>query len=80
MTRITRIGADETVARQFLFQSAPIRVIRGSKSFSVNLLQSGPGPAAFNMALDEALLDAVSKTDKLDKLKAEVGQKGEPNA
>ena len=33
-----------------------------------------------NDKLDEALLDAVSKTDKLDKLKAEVGQKGEPNA
>jgi len=30
--------------------------------------------------LDEALLDAVSKTEKLDKLKAEVGEKGEPNA
>jgi hypothetical protein len=26
------------------------------------------------------LLEAVSKTDKLDKLKAEVGPKGEPNA
>jgi hypothetical protein len=26
------------------------------------------------------LLDAVSKTDKLDKLKSEVGTKGEPNA
>ena len=33
-----------------------------------------------NEKLDEALLDAVSKTEKLDKLKSEVGEKGEPNA
>jgi len=38
------------------------------------------GTLQTNDKLDEALLDAVSKTDKLDKLKAEVGQKGEPNA
>ena len=38
------------------------------------------GTLQTNEKLDEALLEAVSKTDKLDKLKAEVGQKGEPNA
>ena len=38
------------------------------------------GTLQTNEKLDEALLDAVSKTDKLDKLKAEVGPKGEPNA
>ena len=38
------------------------------------------GTLQTNEKLDEALLDAVSKTDKLDKLKAEVGQKEEPNA
>lgn len=38
------------------------------------------GTLQTNERLDEALLEAVSKTDKLDKLKAEVGQKGEPNA
>src|ERR1700724_801668 len=37
------------------------------------------GTLQTNEKLDEALLDAVSKTDKLDKLKSEVG-KGEPNA
>src|ERR1035441_6308725 len=37
------------------------------------------GTLQTNDKLDEALLDAVSKTDKLDKLKSEVG-KGEPNA
>jgi len=38
------------------------------------------GTLQTNDKLDEALLDAVSKTDKLDKLKSEVGAKGEPNA
>src|SRR5215469_12311484 len=38
------------------------------------------GTLQTNEKLDEALLDAVSKTDKLDKLKAEVGPKEEPNA
>jgi type VI secretion system protein ImpB len=38
------------------------------------------GTLQTNDKLDEALLDAVSKTEKLDKLKAEVGEKGEPNA
>src|SRR5271169_1041697 len=38
------------------------------------------GTLQTNEKLDEALLDAVSKSDKLDKLKAEVGEKGEPNA
>jgi len=38
------------------------------------------GTLQTNEKLDEALLDAVSKTDKLDKLKSEVGTKGEPNA
>jgi len=37
------------------------------------------GTLQTNDKLDEALLDAVSKTEKLDKLKAEVGEKGEPN-
>jgi type VI secretion system protein ImpB len=37
------------------------------------------GTLQTNEKLDEALLEAVSKTDKLDKLKSEVG-KGEPNA
>lgn len=37
------------------------------------------GTLQTNEKLDEALLDAVSKTEKLDKLKAEVGEKGEPN-
>jgi type VI secretion system protein ImpB len=36
------------------------------------------GTLQTNEKLDEALLEAVSKTDKLDKLKSEVG-KGEPN-
>src|ERR1700739_3577088 len=38
------------------------------------------GTLQTNEKLDEALLDALSKSDKLDKLKAEVGEKGEPNA
>jgi type VI secretion system protein ImpB len=38
------------------------------------------GALQTNEKLDDALLEAVSKTDKLDKLKAEVGKKGEPNA
>jgi type VI secretion system protein ImpB len=38
------------------------------------------GTLQTNEKLDEALVDAVSKTDKLEKLKAEVGTKGEPNA
>jgi len=38
------------------------------------------GTLQTNEKLDEALLDAISKTDKLDKLKSEVGTKGEPNA
>ena len=38
------------------------------------------GTLQTNEKLDDALLEAVSKTDKLDKLKAEVGPKGEPNA
>jgi type VI secretion system protein ImpB len=37
------------------------------------------GTLQTNDKLDEALLDAVSKTEKLDKLKAEVSEKGEPN-
>jgi type VI secretion system protein ImpB len=37
------------------------------------------GTLQTNDKLDEALLDAVSKTEKLDKLKSEVGEKGEPN-
>ena len=37
------------------------------------------GTLQTNEKLDDALLEAVSKTDKLDKLKSEVG-KGEPNA
>src|ERR1017187_2501702 len=37
------------------------------------------GTLQTNEKLDEALLDAVSQTEKLDKLKSEVG-KGEPNA
>jgi type VI secretion system protein ImpB len=38
------------------------------------------GTLQTNEKLDDALVDAISKTDKLDKLKAEVGTKGEPNA
>jgi type VI secretion system protein ImpB len=37
------------------------------------------GTLQTNEKLDEALLEAVSKTEKLDKLKTEVGEKGEPN-
>jgi type VI secretion system protein ImpB len=38
------------------------------------------GTLQTNEKLDEALLDAVSKTEKLDKLKSEIGGKEEPNA
>lgn len=38
------------------------------------------GALQTNDKLDEALLDAVSNTDKLKKLKTEVGEKGESNA
>lgn len=38
------------------------------------------GTLQTNDKLDEALLDAVSKTEKLDKLKSEVGEKEGPNA
>jgi len=38
------------------------------------------GTLQTNEKLDEALLDAVSQTEKLEKLKSEVGEKGEPNA
>jgi len=38
------------------------------------------GTLQTNEKLDEALVDAVSNTDKMNKLKAEVGPKGEPNA
>ena len=38
------------------------------------------GTLQTNEKLDEALLDAVSKTEKLSKLKSEIGQKEEPNA
>jgi type VI secretion system protein ImpB len=38
------------------------------------------GTLQTNDKLDEALLDAVSNTEKLNKLKSEVGEKGEPNA
>jgi len=38
------------------------------------------GTLQTNDKLDEALLDAVSKTEKLDKLKSEVGQKEDSNA
>jgi len=37
------------------------------------------GTLQTNEKLDEALLDAVSKTEKLDKLKSEVGEKEGPN-
>ncbi len=37
------------------------------------------GTLQTNDKLDEALLDAVSKTEKLDKLKSEVSEKGELN-
>jgi len=37
------------------------------------------GTLQTNEKLDEALLDAVSKTENLDKLKSELGQKEEPN-
>jgi type VI secretion system protein ImpB len=37
------------------------------------------GTLQTNEKLDDALLDAVSKSEKLDKLKAEVGKKEEPN-
>src|ERR1700729_3156372 len=37
------------------------------------------GTLQTNEKLEEALLDAISKTDKLDKLKSEVGTKEEPN-
>jgi type VI secretion system protein ImpB len=38
------------------------------------------GTLQTNEKLDEALLEAVSQTEKLEKLKSEVGEKGEPNA
>lgn len=38
------------------------------------------GTLQTNEKLDEALLEAVSRTEKLEKLKSEVGEKGEPNA
>jgi len=38
------------------------------------------GTLQTNEKLDEALLDAVSKTEKLNKLKSEIGEKEEPNA
>jgi type VI secretion system protein ImpB len=37
------------------------------------------GTLQTNEKLDDALLEAVSKTEKLDKLKSEVGEKEEPN-
>jgi type VI secretion system protein ImpB len=37
------------------------------------------GTLQTNEKLDEALLDAVSQTEKLDKLKSEVGEKGDNN-
>ena len=37
------------------------------------------GTLQTNEKLDEALLEAVSKTEKLDKLKSEVGEKEESN-
>jgi type VI secretion system protein ImpB len=37
------------------------------------------GALQTNEKMDEALLDAVSQTEKLDKLKSEVGEKGENN-
>jgi type VI secretion system protein ImpB len=37
------------------------------------------GTLQTNEKLDEALLDAVSQTEKLDKLKTEVGEKEESN-
>src|SRR5262249_26390339 len=37
------------------------------------------GTLQTNEKLDEALLDAVSQTEKLKKLKAEVGEQEEPN-
>ena len=38
------------------------------------------GTLQTNERLDEALLDAVSTTEKLNKLKSEIGEKEEPNA
>jgi type VI secretion system protein ImpB len=38
------------------------------------------GTLQTNEKLDEALLDAVSKTEKLNKLKSEMGEKEDSNA
>jgi type VI secretion system protein ImpB len=38
------------------------------------------GTLQTNDKLDEALLDAISKTEKLNKLKSEIGEKEEPHA
>jgi len=45
-----------------------------------NRLNDLKGTLQTNDKLDEALLDAVSKTEKLDKLKAEVVRRGSPMA
>ena len=61
----------EQVARQV----KPLRELLDLRTRLADL----KGTLQTNEKLDEALLEAVSKTDKLDKLKGEIGEKEESN-
>jgi type VI secretion system protein ImpB len=61
----------EQVARQV----KPLRELLDLRTRLADL----KGTLQTNEKLDEALLEAVSKTEKLDKLKAELGSKEESN-
>ncbi|HLW79945.1 MAG TPA: type VI secretion system contractile sheath small subunit [Terriglobia bacterium] len=70
-------GLEDFEPEQVARQVKPLRELLDLRT----RLNDLKGTLQTNEKLDEALLDAVSKSDKLDKLKGEIGEKKEePNA